>query len=1118
MTERMTERIVSIVESRNGEVWVASLGTGAVRIAGGSVTRVNGLLGETLWSLAEDREGNLWFAQNGGASRLRKDYRAFEAYTARAVGGAPPSLPDASVFAVIPPGASVPWGDALWAGTGGGVAAVGEDGTSTIRVADGLLSNSVYALAFDGQGRLWIGTVGGVSCLSPFDHIAPPPLPRSTTHELTFRGLPATLTGYPLDVTYAIRVFGDAVWTIGSGGAAALLKDGWHIYRTDAGLPATGGTSIAVDDAGYVWITTTDNGLYRSTTPGVPAKFAPVWTTANGAPSNSMRSLLWRDGRLWVGTSDGLAVLSTDPLRQVAMLRTRELGGGFVVGMAESPKSGNVWVSQNAGLVEVDGKDFRVVSRVSKADGLIDDEAWAYGPLAVGIDGRIYLATPSGISVYDPSLRQANTAPPPVVLRRVDFRETGSGNEVAIEYAALTFSDEARVRYRTRLAGFDHDWSAEKSDTKIRYTNLPAYVFPRTYAFEVMARNSDGVWSRAPLRHELRVQPALWFRWWACVLYIALIFLGAHLANRLRTRRLKRRNRELEELVSARTEELRAQAHELETVAGIVETINREVVLENLLKTILEQGMKLFPQAEKAAFLKFDHEHRRTEVAAVTGYDAEVFRGIGLTIDEATRRYSETAEQLEEGVYLIREEQMRSLAGSEKTGHLPVPKSMLAMAVTLGGRVEGYLIFDNFTDPDAFSRSDLRKLARLREHTVSAISKARILRELQAKNRQAEEANAAKSTFLANMSHELRTPMNAIIGFSEILVERLGDQLEAKYVGFLKSILSSGQHLLEIINDILDLSKVEAGKMELLPELFPVRGAIESVCQVMRGLSARRGISFEVDVEPGVEDIQTDQAKFKQVLYNLLSNAVKFSPSNDVVTIRARAADGDRVAVSVIDRGIGIAPENRKLIFEEFRQIDSAANRRHGGTGLGLSLVRKFVELQGGSIDVESTLGSGSTFTFMLPRRFRGATIPSPIVSPDGTVIPPGERILVVEDENDAYDALSAYLLSGGFTAIRARTGEEALRLAKTVQPVAITLDVVLPGIEGWEVLRRLRADEATRDIPVVILSVVDNRDLGIAVGADDYFVKPVDWPRLMRRLAELTRESRSSAAAAAAQ
>ncbi|MBV9493558.1 MAG: hypothetical protein JOZ54_04890, partial [Acidobacteria bacterium] len=544
----ITERIVAMVESRNGEVWVASLGAGAVRIANGSITRVNGLLGATLWSLMEDREGNLWFAQNGGASRLRKDYRAFEAYTARAVGSAPPALPDRSVFAVIPPGASKPWGDALWAGTGGGAAAIASDGTYTLRVSDGLLSTSVYSLAFDARGRLWIGGVGGVNCLAPFGD-APPPIPlstmRSTSRTVTFRGFPATLTGYPLDVTYAVRVFGDAVWLVGSGGATALFPDGWHLYRAEQGLPATGGTSIAVDDAGYVWITTTDNGLYRSTTPGVPRAFTPMWTIANGAPSNSMRSLLWRDGKLWVGTSDGVAVLQANPVKQLAMIPTRQFGGGFVVGMAASPKTGNIWVSHNAGLMEIDARTYRIASRVSKADGLIDDEAWAYGPLAVGDDGRIYLATPSGVSIYDPSLRAANATPPEVVLRRVDFHEGSSGNEIAIEYAALSFSDEARVRYRTRLAGFDNDWSVEKSDTKIRYTNLPAYIFPRTYAFEVTARNSDGVWSRTPLRYEFRVRPAVWIRWWAVLIYIGLIVLGATIANRLRTRRLKRRNREL---------------------------------------------------------------------------------------------------------------------------------------------------------------------------------------------------------------------------------------------------------------------------------------------------------------------------------------------------------------------------------------------------------------------------------------------------------------------------------------------------------------------------------------------------------------------------------------------
>ncbi|MGN6184122.1 MAG: ATP-binding response regulator, partial [Thermoanaerobaculia bacterium] len=313
-----------------------------------------------------------------------------------------------------------------------------------------------------------------------------------------------------------------------------------------------------------------------------------------------------------------------------------------------------------------------------------------------------------------------------------------------------------------------------------------------------------------------------------------------------------------------------------------------------------------------------------------------------------------------------------------------------------------------------------------------------------------------------------------------------------------------GQHLLSIINDILDLSKVEAGKMELYPEVFPVRAAIESVCQVMKGLSGKKNIAFEIDVADDVKELETDHAKFKQILYNLLLNAVKFSMSGTTVTIRARIV-GENLAISVRDHGIGIAPEHLAVIFDEFRQIDTTTSRTYGGTGLGLSLVKKFVELQRGSVSVRSTPGEGSDFTFTLPLRFAGASIPSPIVSPDGVVVPPGERVLVVEDEDEAFDTLSAYLHSAGYTPIRARSGEEALRLARTMRPRAITLDLVLPGMEGWQVLRELKADSATANVPVIIVSMLDNRELALAVGADDYFVKPVEWPRLLRRLAEFT-------------
>jgi signal transduction histidine kinase/CheY-like chemotaxis protein len=378
--------------------------------------------------------------------------------------------------------------------------------------------------------------------------------------------------------------------------------------------------------------------------------------------------------------------------------------------------------------------------------------------------------------------------------------------------------------------------------------------------------------------------------------------------------------------------------------------------------------------------------------------------------------------------------------------------------------------------------------------------------QARADNQRIQEANHLKSQFLANMSHELRTPMNSIIGFSEILVERLDGKVDPKHLGFLRHIHTAGTHLLGIINDVLDLSKIEAGKMEIYPEFFSVAPAIESVCQVMRGMTKTQQ-KIVVDVPPDLPQIETDLAKFRQVLLNLISNAVKFSPPDRAIVVRARV-EGSAIHVSVQDEGIGIAPEHHDLIFEEFRQVDGSVRREFGGTGLGLALVKKFVELQGGRVAVDSTPGRGSTFSFTLPVRSRSGAAAASAAGPQ----PRPERpplhqstVLVVEDDAQAYELIASALASAGFLPIRAHHGDEAIRIAKETHPAAITLDVVLPGMEGWEVLRRLKSDDATRALPVVIISMMDNRDLGLALGADDYFVKPVDRARLLERLREIT-------------
>jgi len=378
-----------------------------------------------------------------------------------------------------------------------------------------------------------------------------------------------------------------------------------------------------------------------------------------------------------------------------------------------------------------------------------------------------------------------------------------------------------------------------------------------------------------------------------------------------------------------------------------------------------------------------------------------------------------------------------------------------------------------------------------------------MLTQIQRRQKERDEADQRtreKSQFLANMSHELRTPLNAIIGFSEVLKSRLAGRIAEREERFLDNINSSGQHLLGIVNDILDLSKIEAGKMEISPERFALRNAVEGVCSLMRGVSSRRKVTFDLDLDDNLPLIEADPVKVKQILYNLLSNAVKFSPEGSTVIIRTRALGAYAVRMAVIDHGIGIDKYDHERIFQEFQQVDSTASRQFEGTGLGLTLVKKFVEMHAGAIELESALGEGSKFTVTLPLRFRGLGLNATPSTPPPPA-PIGRTVLVIEDDDAAYRAIESSLRAANYVPRHARTGEEGITLARELHPAAITLDLVLPGIDGLEVLKTLKADARTREIPVVIVSVIDNRELGLAFGANDYFVKPVDEAAVVESL-----------------
>jgi PAS domain S-box-containing protein len=380
----------------------------------------------------------------------------------------------------------------------------------------------------------------------------------------------------------------------------------------------------------------------------------------------------------------------------------------------------------------------------------------------------------------------------------------------------------------------------------------------------------------------------------------------------------------------------------------------------------------------------------------------------------------------------------------------------------------------------------------------------------------AEAANRTKSQFLANMSHELRTPLNAIIGFSELLEDQAYGDLNERQHKYVTNILSSGRHLLQLVNDILDLAKVEAGRLTVEASEFTVGTALDDMQRIVEPLALAKRIALTVECGVDLPRLTADRPKVKQILYNLVSNAIKFTPEGGRVDVAARE-QAEGIVISVADTGIGIAKEDLERVFLEFEQLDSSYARQQEGTGLGLALTRRLVELHGGRIWVESEIGRGSTFSFVLPLT---PGRPSTDTSPrQATALPdPSDHrplVLVVEDEKVGSELLSNYLSKHGYAVVPARNGAEAIDLARWLRPSAITLDILLPDTDGLEVLATLRSLPETRDIPVVVVSMSDNRELGFSLGAAGWLVKPVEREQFLEMVSQVmpagVRDSRTT-------
>ena len=412
-------------------------------------------------------------------------------------------------------------------------------------------------------------------------------------------------------------------------------------------------------------------------------------------------------------------------------------------------------------------------------------------------------------------------------------------------------------------------------------------------------------------------------------------------------------------------------------------------------------------------------------------------------------------------------------------------RSLLAVPMLREGKIVGSLIVRRKRTGD-FSEETVDLLETFATQSALALQNAQLYRELKEQSLELELASRHKSEFLASMSHELRTPLNAVLGFSEVLLERMFGDINERQEEYLRDIHGSGRHLLELLNEILDLSKIEAGKMALEYSSIDLRSVLEDAAAMLRERAVSQGVDLSLDVADDIDVVHSDVLRLKQIVLNLMTNAVKFTGAGGSVVVRARRRGAD-FEITVTDSGIGVPEADRQRIFESFQQGGRGSSREEG-TGLGLTLSKRLVELLGGRMWLESEVGVGSTFGFSLPGREReGAERRDDSGEPHLV----GE-VVVIEDDRPSLELLTVYLSGMAADVTVARDGPSGLEAVRRVHPAVVLLDIRLPGIDGWAVLEALKADPDTRDIPVVVASIVDERARGAALGAAAYLVKPI--------------------------